>query len=237
MAARIAPSTEEIAEAVSRLDKIDRALLSRPQVIRSLMAEYRTTGARANDWLDRAVLDDDKHRIVQTYVRTDGFVFSALVRNTGKYPGITAPLLRTTLAEVLLGDEKAYLPFIMVDPLTGEQTRVRQRASGDLDSPFISTRDTLLAMHDQQKRWEAERQAGNSAEDIVEAAAFDLMHPGALQYARGLLDAAEIQPRDGWNAAATASVVRESSALTIRLRGEDIDRLTALLSRLGITPS
>lgn len=241
MPTRIRPSADQIAQALSiRYHDLDERVLPWEDAVRAVRDDQRTNWKLAEEWLRAACLDPNPDILV-TYAYSHGQIHGILARSAdpqAKNPFTVAPFaefgfaVEGSMATSSVDLHGAYAP-------ESERSNFPPARNG---RAYVGTRAGIQNLLDQEKAARRARVAKMRATQSAQAAVFDEVHGGALGLLRGLLAAAGISERGTKNEVAPYASDdvevdgKPWTSVDIRVYGEDIDRLAALLQRLGVEP-
>lgn len=239
-AARVRPSHEAIAEALSRAGG-DTAVLPLRTAIAAVRNAFRTTLPVAAGWLRETYLDSDE--VWAATVSDSGHLSGLVVRNLGRWPNLKSDLVGSAIGEKGVTDhlftDPAWL-WLRVDE-HGHFTRDIDKGwktDGGLSVIVLrSTLDDLLRQAEEARQAAA---IGYAVDDMTQEAAFARLHPEAVGTLRGLLEAAgghaERAITTSVHDHGTHGARLPQTTVRIEVRNVDIDLLVTLLQRLGVKP-
>lgn len=246
---RVPPSAEQVAEALRRRvpDATTRAI-PLDEATMHVRIEFRTTPAFAGDWIEQAALDEGNF-LVRTRSGESGRIHGALTRNAGRhhYPKIDAAFLLTAFTErgflaPPLDDFDA--PIVRYDgqfiPADKRQHPIKRTGTPHVIDglPFVVLPEALVHMAERMREERLAESTVREAERHIESAEVHAEQGAAVAYLRGLLKAAEVRMYADLTTHMTGRIGGDREvAMSIHLRGPDIDRVADLLRRLGVEPT
>ena len=246
MPPRTPPTPHEIADALSthlssgamNTAYPGRKFIAHHQAVAVVKYRFKTTTAKATDWLADAVLSEEE-QVEFTFVSSGGRVGGLLRENKGRWPSVDSEQLTASYVE-------CGYPNAMSGPkidLAGRVLTVSTRNVPDSylpheDECFVVLGSTLREVLQEEIRRQAEDSTVREAEAITKVALAEHHGGASLSMLRGLLERAGVEINTD-TLYASAHKRRDKSIrmhAMITLGGEDLERVAQALREVGITP-
>lgn len=219
MTTRTAPSPAEILEALSeRAPHGLGGLVDWDQAATSVRLLFRTTPARAHQWLAAALSEGVLRHV---YVSEHGMVSVVYTDADGKQ-------WRGTPSQSGFGTRGTDNYF---------------KAEGVRPGAYVATAEVLTEMAQKARQAAADADARYRTRKASDAAALRARHGDSIEVLRALLKGASGDPRDRENGAYLVAHAGDPDdpilghdSVTITLSGSSIDAVAAMLRERGITP-